>query len=97
MALVAFLFSSVILSELMKYYSYYILGILFSISSALTLHSYRYNCVGSLPERCNGVGLMSNSSVTLCHLQRCRVVFINVSMMLRIVNIINWAYILQAG
>jgi hypothetical protein len=55
MALVAFLFSSVILSELMKYSSLYILGTLLSMSTAFTLYLCRYNCVGNLPERCNGV------------------------------------------
>ncbi len=38
MALVAFLFSIVILLELMKYSSLYIFGTLLSISIALTLH-----------------------------------------------------------
>ena len=71
MALVAFLFSSVIFSELMKYSSSYILGTLLSISTALTLHLYRYNRVGSLLERCNGVGFVSDLSVVLYLLQRC--------------------------
>ncbi len=87
MALIAFLPSSIILSELMKYTSLYILGTLVSIGIALTLHLCRYNCVSSLLERCNGVGLVSDLSVALYHLQRCRVVFINVSMVLRLLNI----------
>ena len=94
MALVAFLFSYVRLSELMKYSSSYILDILLSLSTTLTLCLCRYNCVGSLPERCNGVGLVSELSVALYHLQRCRVVFINVSMVLRLLNITIWAYML---
>ncbi len=95
MALVAFLFSYVILSKLMKYSSLYILGTLHSMSTALTLHMCQYNCVCSLPEMCNGVGLMSDLSVALYHLQRCRVVFINVSMVLILVSIIIWAYMLR--
>ncbi len=80
MALVAFLFSSVILLELMKYSSSCILGTLLSTSTAFTIYLCRYNCVRSLPERCNGVGLVSDLSVALYHLQRCRVVFINVGL-----------------
>ena len=79
----------------MKYFSSYILGTILCMSTTHTLYLCRYNCVGSLPERCNGVGLVSDLSVALYHLQRCRVVFINVSMVLRLVNIIIWAYMLR--
>ena len=95
MALAALVISSVILSELMKYSSLYILGTLLSMSTACSLHLYWYNCMGSLPDRCNGVGLVSDLSVALYHLQRCRVVFINVSMVLRLLIITIWAYMLQ--
>jgi hypothetical protein len=78
----------------MKNSSLYILGTLLSMSTALTLYLCRYNYEGSLPEKCNGVGIVSDSSIALYHLQRCRVVFINVTMVLRLVNIIIWAYML---
>ena len=78
MALAALVISSVILSELMKYSSLYIFGALlslsigltlylhFSLSIGLTLYLHYINYVGSLPERCNGAGLMSDLSVNLC-------------------------------
>jgi hypothetical protein len=65
MALAALVISSVILSELMKYSSLYIFGTLLSLSTSLTLYLHYVNCVGSLPERCNGAGLMSDLLVTL--------------------------------
>ena len=46
----------------------------------------------SLPEICNGIGLVFTYLIALCHLQRCRVVFINVSMVLRLLSIIKWCY-----
>jgi hypothetical protein len=85
MTLAAFVFSSVQLSILMKYSSLYIFGTLFSMNTVLTLYLCRTNCVGSLPERCNSAGLMSNLSVTLCHVHGHRVVFSNVSMVLRLI------------
>jgi hypothetical protein len=78
----------------MKYSSLYIFGILLSLSTSLTLYLHYVNCVGSLPERCNGAGLMSDLSVALCRVHGYRVVFSNVSMVLRLLNIINWAYML---
>jgi hypothetical protein len=87
MALAALVFSSIILSILMKYSSLYIFGTLFTMSIVLTLYLCRTNCVGSLPERCNGAGLMTDLSVALCHVHRCRVVFSNVSMVLRLLNL----------
>ena len=95
MALAALVFSSVILSILMKYSSLYIFGTLFSLSTVLTLYLCRTDFVGSHPERCNGAGLMYDLSVALCHVHGCRVVFSNVSMVLRLLNIINWAYMLR--
>jgi hypothetical protein len=70
MALVAFLSSFVRLIELIEYSSLYIFGILFHsyyLSTDFTLYLYQYSCVASLPERCNGVGLVSYYSVALCH------------------------------
>ncbi len=66
MALAAFVISAVILSELIKYPSLYIFGALLSLSTSLTLYLLYVNCVGRLPERCNGAGLMYDLSVTLC-------------------------------
>ena len=49
----------------------------------------------SLPERYNGVDLMSDYTVTLCHSWGYRVVFNNVGMVFRLLNIIIWAYMLR--
>ena len=66
MALVAFLYSFVRLSELMGYYSLYTLGTLVYLSIGFTLYMYRYSFVASLPERCNGVGLISDIRLFGC-------------------------------
>jgi hypothetical protein len=79
----------------MQYSSLYIFGTLLSLITGLTLYLHYVNCVGSLPERCNGVGLMSDLSVALFRVHGYRVVFSNVSMVLRLLNIINWAYMLR--
>ncbi len=89
MALVAFLFSFVRLSELMKYYnSLYTLGTLAYLSIGFTSYLYRYSCVASLLERCNGVGLMCDYSVALCHSWGYRVVFNNVGVVSGLLSII---------
>ena len=92
MALVAFP-SFLRLNSLMKYSS------LFSFSPLLHLYNYsranfslylsRYNYVASLPEICNGVGLMFITMIALCQLQRCGVVFSNVSAVLRLLGTIK--------
>ncbi len=92
--MVALVLSFVILSELMKYSYLCIYGTLFSLSTIQNLYLCHTNCVGSLPERCYGAGLMSNLSVALCCVHGCRVAFSNVSAMLRLLNIINWAYMM---
>jgi hypothetical protein len=97
MALVVFLYSFVRVSELMKYYSLYTLGTLVYLSISFTLYLYRYNCVVSLPERCNGVGLVSDYSAALCHLGGYRVVFNNVDVVSRLLSIIIWAYMLRVS
>ncbi len=79
----------------MNYSSLYIFGTLLSLSIGLTLYLHYVNCVGSLTERCNGAGLRSDLSVTLCQACGYRVVFSNVSMVLRLLSIINWAYMLR--
>ena len=73
MTLAVFVASSVIPSKLMKYSSLYIFGTLFSSSTGLTLYLLYVNCLGRLPERCNGAGLMSDLSVALCWVHRYRV------------------------
>ncbi len=78
-----------------EYSSLYIFGTLLSLSTGLTLFLHYINCVGSLPERCYGAGLMSDLSVALCRLHGYRVVFDNISMVLRLLNIISWAYMLR--
>ncbi len=92
MVLVAFLSSFVRLIELIEYSSLYIFGILFHsyyLSIDFTLYLYRYSCVTSLPERYIDVGLMFEYSVALCQLQGCRVVFSNISTVLRLLDTIN--------
>jgi hypothetical protein len=48
----------------------------------------------SLPERCSGVGLMFMRMIAPYYSRVYRVVFDNQSMVLRLLDIINWAYIL---
>jgi hypothetical protein len=51
--------------------------------------------VTSLPDRCSGVGLMFMQMIALCYSRGYRVIFDNVRMVLRLLNIINWAYMLR--
>ncbi len=89
MAVVAFIYTFVRLSEAMKFYSLYTLGTLVYLSIGFTLYLYRYSCVVSLPEMCNGVVLVSECSVALCHLGGYRVVFNNEDMVSRLLSIIS--------
>jgi hypothetical protein len=78
------------------------LSSLYSLGPLLHLHNYLstnsslglscINYMASLPEICNGIGLVFIRMIALCHLQRCRVIFSNVSAMLRLLNIIKWCY-----
>jgi hypothetical protein len=98
MALIAFLSSFVKLTELIEYSSLYKFGILFHsyyLSADFTLYLNQYSHVSSFPDRCIGVGLVSDYSVALCRLQGCRVVFSNVSVVLRLLDTNNWGYILR--
>ncbi len=100
MALVPFLSSFVRLIELIEYSSLYIFGILFHLyylSTNFILYLYQYSCVASLPVRCNGVGLVSDYSVALCHLGGYRVVFNNVDLVSRLLSITIWAYMVQVS
>ncbi len=54
-----------------------------------------YTRVTSFPDRCIGVGLVSEYSVALCRLQGCRVVFSNISTVLSLLDTINWGYKLR--
>jgi hypothetical protein len=66
MALADFLSSFVRLIEVIEYSFLYIFDILFHLyylSTDFILYLYRYSCVASLPERYNGMGLMSEYSV----------------------------------
>ena len=83
---------------LTKYFSLYSSGPLlhlYYLSTDFMLYLSRYNDVASLPEICNGVGLKFISMIALCLLQRYGVVFSNVSMVLRLLDIINWYYMLR--
>ncbi len=98
MALIAFLSSFIRLTELIEYSSLYKFGILFHsyyLSTDFTLYSNQYSHVTSFPDRCIGVGLVSDYSDALCRLQGCRVVFSNVSAVLRLLDTINRGYILR--
>ncbi len=97
MTLVVFLLSFVRLSKLIKYYSLYALDTLVYLSIAFTLYLYRYSRIVSLPKRCSDVDLTPDYSVTLCHLEGCRVVFNNVDVMSRLLSIIIWAYMLRVS
>ncbi len=98
MALIALLSSFVRLNELIEYSSLYKFGILFHsyyLSTDFTLYLNQYSRITSFPDRCIGVGLVSDYSVALCWLQGCRVVFSNVSVVLRLLDTNNWGYILR--
>ncbi len=98
MALVVFP-SFVKLYSLMKYSSYYSFGHLLHLynysSTDFSLYLFQYNYIASLPEICNDVGLMFISMIALCHLQRCRVIFSNVSAVLRLLDTVKWCYMPQ--
>ena len=97
MALVSSL-SFVRLTQLMEYASLFSFGILlhsYYLGTDFTLHLSRYNCVASLPEICNGVGIMTMQMIALCHGSGYRVVFDNLSMVLRLLNIIILGYMLR--
>ncbi len=92
MALITFHISFVKLIELIEYSSLYKFSILFHsyyLSADFTLYLNQYSCVTSFPDRCIGVSLVSDYSVALCRLQGCRVVFSNVSAVLRLLDTIN--------
>ena len=89
--------SFVRLIVLMKYSSLYSFGILvnsYYLGTDFCSYLSRYNCVTSLPEICFGVGLIFISMIALCMLQRYGAVFSNVSLMLRLLDTINWGYML---
>ncbi len=94
MVLVA-LTSLVKLYPLMKYPSLYSYGPLLYLdnysSTNFGLYLSRINYVVILPEICNGINLVFIYVIVLCHLQRCRVIFSNLSMVLRLVDIIKYA------
>ncbi len=89
MSLVAFLSSFVRLSELIEYPSLYTFSTLLYLSTGFTLYLCRYSCVTSLPERCSGVSLMFMQMIALYFSRGYRVVFDNVSVVLRLLDIIN--------
>ncbi len=96
MAPVAFLSSFVRHIELIEYSSLYIFGILFHsyyLSADFTSYLNQYSHATSFPDRCIGVGLVSEYSVALCRLQGCRVVFSNISTVLSLLDTINWGNI----
>ncbi len=89
------LLSFVRLKGLMKYSYLFSFGILFHSyypSNDFLLYLSRYNCVASLPEICIGVGLMFMRMIALYLSRGYRVVFNNVSVVLRLLNIIIWGY-----
>ncbi len=92
MTLVASL-SFVRIYSLMKYSSYYSFSPLLYLYNYLSIDFSSYlshnNYVASFLEICNGIGLMFIYMIALCHLQRYRVVFSNVSAVLRLLDIIK--------
>jgi hypothetical protein len=62
------------------------------LSTDFIFYLSRYNDLASLLEICIGVGLMLLSMIALCQLQRYGVVFSNVCVVLRLLDIINWYY-----
>ena len=86
-------------NSVMKYSSSYSFGPLLHLynysSTNFSLYLSRNNYVASLLEICNGISLVFNYLIVLCHLQRCRVVFSNVSMVFRLLDTIKWCYMLR--
>ncbi len=95
MTLVAFLSSFVRLSELIEYSSLYTFGTLLYLSIGFHLYLCPYSCVTSLLERCSGVGLMFMRMIALYYSRGYRVVFDNVSMVFRLLDLIYQAYMLR--
>jgi hypothetical protein len=54
-----------------------------------------YNCVASLSTICIGVGIMIILMISLSRDDDCRVLFSNLSVVLRLLNGIIWDYMLQ--
>lgn len=75
----------------MKYYSLYSFVPLLYLYNYLSTNFSSYlacnDYVASLPEICNGIGLVF--IYALCHMQRCRVVFSDVSAVLKLLDIIK--------
>ena len=88
------LLSLVRFNLVMKYSSLYSFGPLLHLYNYLSTYfsSYlsRNNYVASLLEICNGIGLIFIYIISLCHLQRCRVIFSNVIVVLRLLDNIKW-------
>ncbi len=92
MALVASL-SLVRLYSVMKYSSLYSFGSLLHLHNYLSTDFSSYlshnNYVASLLEICDCIGLMFIYMIAPCHMQTCRVVFSNVSVVLRLLDTIK--------
>ncbi len=97
MALVAFL-SFVRLVLYLEYSSLYYFGIVllseYMNTNFIICPSYIYYDA-SLSGRCNGVGIMIVFTMTLCHDDDIRLVFCNLSVVFRLLDIIIWGYILR--
>ena len=95
MVLIAYI-SLVRLYSIMKYSSLYNFSPLLCLyhysSTNFGLYLLSISYMASLLEICSGIGLEFIRMIALCHLQRCRVIFSNVSAMLRLLNIIKWCY-----
>ena len=97
MALVAFP-SLVSIVRFMEYSSIYNCGTLFypnHSSTDLTIYLSCYNCTANLPVICIGVGIMIMLMTTLSRDDDCRVLFRNLSVVLRLLNSIIWVYMLR--
>ena len=84
------------LYSIMKYSSLYSFGPLLYLhhysSTTFGLYLLSISYMASLLEICSGIGLVFIRMIALCHLQRYRVIFSNVSAVLRLLNIIKWCY-----
>jgi hypothetical protein len=65
------------------------------MSTNFIIHSNYIDYDASLSGKCNGVGIMIVHTIVLCHDDDIRVVFRNLSMVFRLLDIVIWGYILR--
>ena len=65
------------------------------MNTSFTIYPSCINYDASLSGKCNGVGIMIVHTMTLCHDDDIRVVFGNLSVMFRLLDIVIWGYMLR--